>query len=174
MSVTHGDRAMNETTDTAQNAEALLVATFALGDALFGFDARKIQEVVKAGDITPVHHAPPYVVGIRNLRGKIITILDLAVRLELGSVEPDSETRILIIEWHDESMGLLVDRMADTIETERRSIENAPPNLHGVSGRHLLGVCRSGGRLVGLLDPDSVLKPEEQAVAGAAKEATAS
>ena len=67
-------------------AEAeLLVATFLLGEAIFAIDTALIQEVVMTGDLTPVRHAPGYVAGIRNLRGRIITVIDLRVRLGLGS-----------------------------------------------------------------------------------------
>src|SRR3954447_8460328 len=77
--------------------EDLLTATFHLGDGegVFGIDATLIQEVVMVGELTPVRHAPEYVAGIRNLRGRIITVIDLCVRLDLGNVEVGPESRIL-------------------------------------------------------------------------------
>ncbi len=64
--------------------DTLLVSVFRLGDAMFGIPAAQIQEVVQMGSVTPVHHAPPCIVGIRNLRGRIVTVIDLGMRLEYG------------------------------------------------------------------------------------------
>jgi purine-binding chemotaxis protein CheW len=153
--------------------ESLLVATFALGDGAFGIDTVQVQEVVRVGDITPVHHAPPYLIGIRNLRGHIVTVIDLRVRLELGAIEPGPETRILIVEWQGEQIGLTVDRIADTITVNKSEISTAPPNVHGVQGKNFIGVCRSGERLVALLDLSKVLATDELAVQAVKRESEA-
>lgn len=138
--------------------DALLVMSFSLGDAVFGIDARQIQEVAKVGGITSVHHAPADVVGIRNLRGHIVTVMDLRTRLELGRVAEGPETRILIVEGQGEPIGLLVDRVADTANVNTADIQPAPANVHGGQGRNVRGVCRCGGRLVALLDLAKVLE----------------
>jgi purine-binding chemotaxis protein CheW len=133
-----------------------------LGEAAFGIDAQQVQEVTRVGDVTPVCHAPPYVVGIRNLRGRIVTVIDLQARLELGRVRMSLENRILIVESQSESVGLLVDSVADTIATTTDALVPPPPNLHGVQSRNLRGVCRGGERLVALLDLAPVLQPDDQ------------
>jgi purine-binding chemotaxis protein CheW len=145
-------------------AEDLLIATFQLGgdDGVFGIDATLIQEVVMVGEITPVRHAPDYVAGIRNLRGKIITVIDLCVRLGLGYVEIGPESRILIADWKGEPVGLLVDRVEDAIAVEPGGVESAPPNLHGIQMQKLLGVFRSGERLGAYLDLAAVLGTDDR------------
>lgn len=145
-----------------KSEEDLLVATFRLGAGTFGIDTALIQEVVMTGDLTPVRHAPGYVAGIRNLRGRIITVIDLRVRLELGCVAYDSGNRILIVDWKGEPVGVLVDEVADTICVSPGALQATPPNLHGVQMRNLLGVFRSGERLVALLDPVPVLDPDDR------------
>jgi purine-binding chemotaxis protein CheW len=142
--------------------QSLLVATFLLGEAAFGIDAQQVQEVARVGDITPVHHAPPAVVGIRNLRGRIVTVIDLRERLGLGPVQAGRSNRILIVDSFGEPIGLLVDSVGDTIETSPDSLSPPPPNLHGVQSRKLMGVCRGSDRLVALLDLAPVLQPEDQ------------
>jgi purine-binding chemotaxis protein CheW len=153
------------TTHNSQQStdDGQLVATFLLGDAAFGIGAAQVQEVVRVGDITPVHHAPPYVVGIRNLRGKIVTVIDLRVRLDLGSMDARADTRILIVDWQGEPIGLMVDSVADTISVNSADIMPPPPNVHGIQSRNLRGVCRSGERLVALLDPGPVLQVDDPA-----------
>lgn len=148
-----------QTGNQIENAdESLLVATFRLGDGLFGMDASIVEEVVLAGEITRVHDAPACVAGIRNLRGRIVTVLDPRVLLELGRIEPASSNRILIVDWKHEPIGVLVDEMADTCTTSRTSLTAPPPNLHGAQGEKLLGVFRAGEHLVALLDPAAVLE----------------
>ncbi len=148
---------------TKRSEQEMLAATFRLGQAVFGVNTAYIQEVVRVGDITPVRHAPGYVVGIRNLRGRIVTIMDLRSRLELGRVEPSPENRILIAEGQGEPIGLLVDQVEDTVTIRGADIQPAPPNVHGIQGRNLLGVCRGGGRLVALLDLTTVLQTGAEA-----------
>lgn len=146
---------MNPATQSGQN---ILAATFMLGAATFGVDTAQVQEVVRVGNLTPVHHAPEDIVGIRNLRGRIVTIIDLRFRLGLGRVPAGPESRILIVEGQGEPIGLLVDQVADTTEVSPADLHPAPPNLNGVQSRHLRGVCRHGARLVGLLDLSAILQ----------------
>jgi purine-binding chemotaxis protein CheW len=143
----------------------LLIATFQLGgdDGFFGIDATVIQEVVMVGELTPVRHAPDFVAGIRNLRGRIITVIDLCVRLNLGSVQIGEESRILIADWKGEPVGLLVDRVADAVSVGADDLESAPPNLHGLQMQKLLGVFRTGERLAALLDLAAVLGADDRA-----------
>jgi purine-binding chemotaxis protein CheW len=155
---------METSISNPETEQDLLVATFQLGgdDGVFGIDATLIQEVVMVGEITPVRHAAEYVAGIRNLRGRIITVIDLCVRLGLGAVEIGPESRILIADWKGEPVGLLVDRVADAIAVEAGGLEPAPPNLHGVQMQKLLGVFRSGERLAALLDLAAVLGADDR------------
>ena len=141
-----------------QTNQNLLAATFMLGQATFGVDTAQIQEVVRLGNLTPVHHAPAYVVGIRNLRGRIVTVIDLPTRLDLGRVAVGPESRILIVEGQGEPIGLLVDQVADTIDVNPADIQPAPSNVNGVQSRQLRGVCRHGARLVALLDLTAILQ----------------
>jgi len=150
----------NEHQEVPDNS--MLVATFLLGEAAFGIDAQQVHEVVRVGDVTPVHHAPPSVVGIRNLRGRIVTVIDLCVRLGLGTVTIGPESRILIVELQNEPIGLLVDKVAETVSAGAEDIEPPPPNLHGIQSKNLAGVCRGGGRLVALLNPATVLQPDDR------------
>jgi purine-binding chemotaxis protein CheW len=142
--------------------DGLLVATFLLGEAAFGIEAQSVQEVARVGDITTVHHAPPDVVGIRNLRGRIVTVIDMRSRLGLGKVAPARDNRILIVDWQGEPIGLLVDCVADTIATSLEILAPPPPNLHGVQSRKLRGVCRGGDRLVALVDLEPVLQADDE------------
>jgi purine-binding chemotaxis protein CheW len=135
-----------------------LVATFFLGEAVFGVRAEDVQEVVRIGRITSVHRAADYVVGIRNLRGRIVTVIDLGLRLHLAPVNISAESRILITDWKGEPIGLMVDEVADTISIDPDKIEPPPPNVHGVRASNLMGVYRVSDTLVAILHLGATLE----------------
>jgi len=137
----------------ASSEEALLVSVFRLGDAMFGIPAAQIQEVVQMSSVTPVHHAPPFIIGI----------LDLRMRLELGQAERGSDSRILIVDSEGELVGLLVDRVDDTIFLQKENMSPAPANLGALQASALRGVYRCPDGLVTLLDHNPILKPGERA-----------
>jgi purine-binding chemotaxis protein CheW len=118
----------------------LLLVTFRLEDAWYGLDTNRIQEVILVGEITSVQHAPPYVRGIANLRGKIITILDLNLKLDLPPQKVGNETRILIVNWMNEQVGLLVECVLDVVNLSSEQIELPPSNIKNDLGRFLSGV----------------------------------
>lgn len=152
----------------AVNEEALLVSVFRIGDAMFGIPAAQIQEVVQMGSVTPVHHAPPFIVGIRNLRGRIVTVIDLRLRLELGEVERSADSRILIVDSEGELVGLLVDRVDDTIFLQPDTMSPPPSNLGALQESAFRGVYRCPDGLVTLLDHTPILRPSEQSSGAAA------
>jgi purine-binding chemotaxis protein CheW len=135
-----------------KSAETKLLATFVLRDALCAFDAARVQEVIRLGPVTPVRHAPEEVTGVINLRGRIVTLLDLGQILGFGKAEPKRDSRIFIIEDRGEFIGLLVDRAADVIEVDPRAEEPVPANLPSTQARFFRGVQRSDGRVIALLD----------------------
>jgi purine-binding chemotaxis protein CheW len=146
-----------------ETADGLLVTGFALGAADFGVDARLVQEVVKVGELTLVHDAPPGVVGIRNLRGRIVTVVDMATHLDLGSVEIGPETRLLIMEHQGESYGFLVDAVTEAIALDEEHISPPPASLDPTLRGRLHGVWREADRLMAILDPQALFQWEETA-----------
>lgn len=163
---------MATTASSIKASDEVLIATFQLGgnDGIFGLDTTSIQEVVMVGELTPVRRAIDYVAGIRNLRGRIITVIDLCIRLDLGLVDIGPDTRILIADWKGEPIGLLVDRVSDAVSVNLEDVDPPPPNLHGVQMEKLQGVFRSGERLVALLDLEAVLGSDDRGSAPTSSE----
>ena len=137
--------------------QTVLLATFFVREALCAMDASGIQEVIRLGPLTPVRHSPPEVAGIVNLRGKIVTILDLGLRLGLGPVVPSGDSRIFIIEDRNEFVGLLVDRVDEVVEVGRDKWQAPPANVLCGQARFFQGVYRTRGRVITVLDPASIL-----------------
>ncbi len=145
----------------AETSENQLLITFDLGESVFGIPSDQVQEVVKPSAYTPVHHAPDYVLGIRNLRGRVVTLVDLCRRLNLGAVEGGLGNRVLIVDWQGETIGLLVDRIADTIDLDRDDVEPMPSNVEAAQSGRLSGIFRQGQRTVTILNLDAVLQVEK-------------
>ena len=149
-------------TNTSRSGQTVLLTTFFVRDSLCALDAAGIQEVIRVGALTPVRHTPQEVTGIVNLRGKIVTILDLGLRLGFAKAIPTGDSRIFIIEDRNEFIGLLVDRVDEVVEVERDGWQSPPANVPWGQARFFQGVCRAGGRVITVLDPGPLLSEGAQ------------
>jgi len=147
--------------ETIKGQKMVELATFYIGDALCGMDILKVQEINKLLDMTEVPQAPDYVKGILNLRGQIVTIIDLGKKLGLTSTKGTADTRNIIVNSNNEYIGLMVDRIGDVVRTDMEKIEPPPANIGGVQGRYFEGVVKAENSLIGILDAEEVLKEEE-------------
>ncbi len=138
-------------------ANTLLLTSFFVGNALCALDATGVQEVIRVAGVTPVRHAPDQVAGVINLRGKIVTLLDLGMILGFGKSVVTKESRIFIVEDRAEFLGILVDRVAEVVEVETDTQESLPINIPAAQARFFQGVCRTGGHVIALLNPGEVL-----------------
>jgi len=149
-------------TQIEQSALTTLLATFFVRDALCALDASGVQEVIRVESITSVPHAPSEVIGAMNLRGKIVTLLDLGVILGFGKSVLTRESRVFIMEDRNEFLGLLVDRAGEVIELEPAKQELLPVNIPAAQARFFKGVCRAGGHVIAILNPGEVLDESRQ------------
>lgn len=137
------------------------LATFYVGDALCGMDILKIQEINKLTQMTKVPQAPEYVIGILNLRGQIVTIIDLGKKIGLGETEINQDSRNIIVNDASGHVGLLVRQISDVVSADMERREPAPANMHGIQGDFFTGVYKTEQTLIGILDVDKVLSIEE-------------
>jgi purine-binding chemotaxis protein CheW len=144
-----------------EQTDGLLVTGFRLGKAAFGIDARLVLEVVKVGELTAVHRAPAGVIGIRNLRGRIVTVIDLATHLNLGAVQADERNRLLIMEDQGESYGFLVDAVDEALTLDADRISPAPASLAPALRHRLRGVWSGSERLTAILEPQTLFQWED-------------
>ncbi len=145
------------TTSESQAGQTVLLVTFVVRDALCALDASSVQEVIRLGPLTPVCYAPPEVVGIINLRGRIVTIVDLGLRLGFPKTSAGPDSRIFILEDRNEFIGLLVDRVDEVVEVESGDWQPPPVNVDWGQARFFKGVCRARGRVITLLDAPRIL-----------------
>ena len=149
---------MKKTDSKKVQSNLLELATFYVSDALCGIDILKIQEINKHTAVTAVPQAAEYVQGVLNLRGRIVTIIDLGIKLGLAPIKKSKDNRNIIVDSQDEQIGLLVDRISDVLIADADKIEQAPANIGGVQGKYFEGVFKTDQSLIGILDIEEVLK----------------
>lgn len=134
------------------------LVTFFLGENQFGIDIARVRGINRVTSIVTVERAPFYVQGLLNLRGQVVTVIDLNRKLGLERTVISTESRIIIVMGEEERVGLLVDRVRDVVRADQGSMEGPPANLGGVQGSFFSGVHKADEGLVGLLDLDEILQ----------------
>jgi len=137
--------------------------TFELAGELYALPVARIQEIQRARGITRVPHAPPPVRGIANLRGKVLVVVDLRLRLGLPPAVADERSRILVVSSRQRSLGLLVDAAHQVIGLLPSRIEPPPADLMDERSAYLAGVVQLDDSLVIALDIDQLLLVPDEA-----------
>ena len=135
--------------------------TFHLENEKYGIKVMQVQEVLRMTEIAPVPGAPHYVLGIINLRGNVVTVIDTRRRFGLNDVENDDETRIVIVESNNNVVGILVDSVAEVVDLKVSEIETAPHVGNDESSKYIQGVSSRGDELLILVDVNKLLSDEE-------------
>jgi len=137
--------------------------TFKLAGETYGINVMQVQEVLRYSEIAPVPGAPPYVLGIIDLRGNVVTVIDTRHRFGLSSGELTDNTRIVIIEADNHVVGILVDSVAEVVYLRQSEMETAPNVGNDESAKFIQGVCHKNDELLILVELDKLLTDEEWA-----------
>ena len=135
--------------------------TFHLDSEKYGIKVMQVQEVLRMTEIAPVPGAPHYVLGIINLRCNVVTLVDTRRRFGLPDVEPQDETRIVIVESETNVVGILVDSVAEVVDLKISEIETAPNVGNDESSEYIQGVSSREEELLILVDVNRLLSEEE-------------
>ncbi|KZZ62915.1 MAG: chemotaxis protein CheW [Oleiphilaceae bacterium] len=153
---------------TAHNSDqledqVLQYVTFRLDEETYGINVMQIQEVLRYSEIAPVPGAPHYVLGIINLRGNVVTVIDTRTRFGLPEAEVTDQTRIVVLELEGQVVGVLVDSVAEVVYLKQSEVETAPNVGNDESARFIQGVCNKNGELIILVEFEKMLSEEEWA-----------
>ena len=153
----------DERTSTAEdvNDEVLQWVTYRLGEETYGINVMQVQEVLRYTEIAPVPGAPDYVLGIINLRGNVVTVIDTRSRFGLPPTETTDNTRIVIIESDEQVVGILVDSVAEVVYLKTSEIDVAPNVGTEESAKFIQGVSNRDGELLILVDLNKLLTDDE-------------
>jgi purine-binding chemotaxis protein CheW len=132
-------------------------ATFFLGDSYFGVEVERVQEILRHQEMTPVPLSSPVVRGLINLRGQIVTAIDLRCRLGLEARVDSQPLMNVVVRSSGGSVSLLVDDIGDVVEAEESTFERPPDTLGGDARKMIRGVHKLNERLMHVLDTEEVL-----------------
>ncbi len=155
------DRLVSANHSADSNDEVLQWVTFRLEDETYGINVMQVQEVLRYTEIAPVPGAPSYVLGIINLRGNVVTVIDTRARFGLPGAEVTDNSRIVIIEAEKQVIGILVDSVAEVVYLRSSEIDSAPNIGTEESAKFIQGVSNREGELLILVDLNKLLSDEE-------------
>lgn len=140
---------------------SLQCVTFTLEEETYGINVMQVQEVLREIEVAPVPGAPHYVLGIINLRGNVVSVIDARTRFGLTAKESDDMTRIIVIEAQQQIIGILVDSVAEVVDVERSEIDTAPNVGNAETAKYIDGVVSRGDKLLILVDLNKLLTEAE-------------
>ncbi|EDP59182.1 chemotaxis protein CheW [Vibrio sp. AND4] len=143
------------------NDEVLQWVTFQLEEETYGINVMQVREVLRYTEIAPVPGAPDYVLGIINLRGSVVTVIDTRSRFGLMAGEVTDNTRIIVIESEHQVIGILVDSVAEVVYLRSSEIDTTPSVGTEESAKFIQGVSNRDGKLLILVDLNKLLTDDE-------------
>ncbi len=144
------------------------IVVFELGSEDYGMEIATVESIIKMEAITQMPHAPSFVEGLINLRGRVLPVIDLRKRFGLTPKGADKNKRIIVVNMSGTEVGMIVDAVSEVLTISEEVIEPAPPIATTVDSAFITGIAKQDGRLVILLDLDQVLCTQEQAGLAAA------
>lgn len=145
-----------------QTVPQVQLVTFRLGGEEFGLDVFTVHEILRYQEPTPVPRAPAFVEGVMDVRGTLVPVVDLRRRFELAEVEIGDDTRIVVVEFGQERLGLVVDSVTEVMRVPETAIQPPPRYIRGLAAEYVRGIARLEGRLVVMVDMDRILSSEER------------
>lgn len=142
-------------------AKELQIVGFRIGRETFGLPISLVHEIVRTPEITNVPHAPEYVEGVMNLRGRIVPVIDLRRRFGGAAIANSRKNRVLVVDVESKAVGLIVDSASEVLKISDAQIEPPPNVLTDAATSYVTGVAKHQGRLIILVDLRRILQSGE-------------
>jgi len=157
--------------NTNNNADSMIVDEnhfqvigFCLSKEEFGVDIFGVKEIIRMPMMTRVPNAPEFVVGVVNMRGRVIPIIDLCIRFGLPKAENSeySEGKIIVVECENKTVGLIVDAVNEVTNINTAMTESPPPMVSGIKSDYITSIAKLDNKLLILLDISKILTIAEE------------
>jgi len=140
-------------------SEAKQYVIFRLGKEEFGFDVTNVREIQSLNNITTVHGSAKYIEGVMNLRGKLVTVINMRSRFGMALSSETKDPKIVVIDAADAPVGFIVDEVTEVIHITDTEIEKVPSHIASkIESEYVLGIAKREERLITLIDPLKVLE----------------
>ncbi len=143
---------MNKAALGVADSDKLQLVTFEVGEEEYAVDILSVQEINRMMELTRIPQSPPEVEGVINLRGRIIPVIDLRKRFGLTASDRDENSRIVVVEVQERTIGFIVDRVHEVLRIDRGIVEPAPSMVGSIDSEYIAGVGKLDDRLLILLD----------------------
>lgn len=150
---------MNE--NKQETAPTIQQLTFSLAGEEYGVDILTVREIRGWSRVTRIPQAPPHVLGVLNLRGAVVPVMDLRLRFGMERVEYNENTVMIVVALAERLFGIVVDAVSDVVDLDPASIKPVPDMGAVVDTRYLKGLATHVERMVMLLDVDKLMRPDE-------------
>ena len=141
--------------------DSLQVVCFKVGIEEYGIEILKVQEILKLPKVTKLPKSAAYIMGVIDLRGKVIPIINLSKRFSHEAREGSTDKRAIVVDIRGKQIGLAIDTVSHVVKFDAGNIEPPPPTLKGISGRYIIGVAKHNQGYVIILDIDKIFSSEE-------------
>jgi purine-binding chemotaxis protein CheW len=148
---------MDIETKAKEQDEILQLVSFKVGNEEFAIDILKVNEIIRFMEITKMPNSPAHVEGIINLRGKVVPVVSLRIKMGLPAIENDSNSRIIVVELHNKIIGFKVDAVYEVLRIPRSITETPPDLVSNVNSQYITSVGKIDDRLLILLDIEKML-----------------
>ncbi len=138
--------------------ESKQFVVFRLGKEEYAFDISAVKEIQGFEQVTKVHRSAPYIEGVMNLRGKLVTVVNLRKRFGMDPPPSYEGAKIMIVEAPDALVGFIVDEVAEVMRAPESAVEETPAYVaQGIEAEYVRGIIKQEERLVTLIDPMKIL-----------------
>lgn len=150
---------MTESQTELENASEFL--SFELGAEIYAINILNVKEIKTYGDVTPVANSPEFIKGVMNLRGIVVPILDLRVKFNLGSLEYNSHTTVIITTIGEKHVGIVVDGVSDVLKIAEKQLSDSPDFNSTLDVEYLSGIATINDHMVIIIDIHKLLNHKE-------------
>lgn len=160
------DNVITNVSSRAKSAEGEYL-TFVLGAEEYGLEILKVQEIRGYDAVTQIANTPEFIKGVVNLRGKIVPIVDLRIKFNLGKIEYNEFTVVIILNLHGRVVGIVVDGVSDVIALKEEQIRDVPSLVTSIDTKYIVGLATLDQRMLILVDIEQLMTSQEMALVDA-------
>ena len=142
-------------------SSSLQIVCFKIGKEEYGIDILQVQEILKLPKVTRLPKSIDYIMGVMDLRGKVIPIVDLSKKFKISSGNVEESNRAIVVDITGKKVGLGIDSVSHVIKVDSGDIEPPPPVVKGISGKYIVGIAKIESGFIVILDINKIFSKEE-------------
>jgi purine-binding chemotaxis protein CheW len=145
----------------ALSSTSIQIVCFKIGKEEYGIDILQVQEILKLPKVTKLPKSIDYIMGVIDLRGKVIPIIDLSKKFRIASGDVTSGYRAIVVDIGGKRLGLGIDSVSHVLKIDSKDIEPPPPVVKGISGKYIVGIAKMENGFVVVLDISKLFSKDE-------------